>query len=76
MTREEAIAYGKECLSWNKFSREHAMYQFIEMAISALESLAKVEDANKATARVAYECGKRDAKKIKSKGELYEGEFD
>ena len=36
MTPEEAIAYGKECLSWNKFSKDMKMYQFIEMAIKAL----------------------------------------
>jgi len=36
MTREEAIAYGKASISWNKFSKGMKMYQFIEMAIKAL----------------------------------------
>ena len=43
MTREEAIAYGKECLSWNKFSKGMKMYQFIEMAIQALEQNESAE---------------------------------
>ena len=42
MTREEAIAYGKECQSYNKFSQNLKMYQFIEMAIQALEQMPEV----------------------------------
>ncbi|MBQ1294362.1 MAG: hypothetical protein IIY21_10010 [Clostridiales bacterium] len=41
MTPEEAIAYGKECLSWNQFSKDMKMYQFIEMAIKALSQEPK-----------------------------------
>ena len=41
MTKEEAIAYGKECLKINKFAKDMAIYQFIEMAISALEQEPK-----------------------------------
>ena len=37
MTREEAIEYGKQCILWNKFSKGSLLYEFIEMAISALE---------------------------------------
>ena len=37
MTKKEAIEYGKQCILWNKFSKGSLLYEFIEMAISALE---------------------------------------
>ena len=37
MTRKEAIEYGKDFLSLDKFSKDTNVYQFFDMAIQALE---------------------------------------